>query len=70
MEKYNKFLKQQQVCILKEQEALHEIKTNNSVSSEALISVELKVDDAMYLEHSSDNEYMRGKTSEIKSKIV
>ena len=63
-------MKQQQVCILKEQEALHEIKTSNSVSSEALISVELEVDDALYLEHSSDNEYMRGKTSEIKSKIV
>ena len=32
-------------------------------SSEALISVELEVDDALYLEHSSDNEYVGGRTS-------
>ena len=40
------------------------------MSSEAPISVDLEVDDALYLEHSSDNEYMHGKTSEIKFKIV
>ena len=63
-------MKQQQVCTLKEQEALQETKTSNRVSSETLVSVELEVDDAIYLEHSSDNEYMRGKTSHQKSKIV
>ena len=62
-------MKHQQVCTLKEQEALQETKTSNRVSSEALVSVELKVDDAVYLEHSSGNEYMRGKTSHQKSKI-
>ena len=40
------------------------------MSLEALISVELEVDDALYLEHSSDNEHMHGKTGGIKSKIV
>ena len=70
MEKHQEFLKQQQICILKEQEALHETKTNNWVSSEALISVELEVDDALYLEHSNDNKYMHDKTNDRKSKTV
>ena len=39
-------------------------------SSEALISVKLEVDDALYLEHSSDNECVRGRTSGRKSKTV
>ena len=63
MKKLRKLLKQQQYCILKEQEALQKSKTNNWMSSEAPISVDLEVDDALYLEHSSDNEYMHGKTS-------
>ena len=39
-------------------------------SSEALMSVELEVDDALYLEHSSDNEYVGGGTSGRKTKTV
>ena len=31
------------------------------MSSEALISVELEIDDALHLEHSGHNEYMSGK---------
>ena len=42
MEKLKQFLKQQQSCILKELEGLPQTKTNNRVSSEALISVELE----------------------------
>ena len=40
------------------------------MSLEALISAELEVDDTLYLEHSSDNEHMHGKTGGIKSKTV
>ena len=68
MEKHKEFLKQQKFRILKE--ALQETKTNNQVSSEALISLEFEVNDALYREYSSDNEYMHGKTSDRKSKIV
>ena len=39
-------------------------------SSEALISVELEVDDALYLEHSRDNEHVGGRTSGRKTKTV
>ena len=39
-------------------------------SSEALISVELEVDDALYLEHSNDSEYLGGRTSGRKTKTV
>ena len=39
-------------------------------SSEALISVELEVDDVLYLEHSSNNEYVGGRTSGRKTKTV
>ena len=70
MEKREEFLKQRQFRILKEQEALQETKTNNQVSSEALIAVDLEVNDAIYLENSSDNEYMPGKTRDRKSKTV
>ena len=38
--------------------------------SEALISVELEVDNSLYLEHSSDNVYVKGRTSGRKSKTV
>ena len=40
------------------------------MSSEALISVELEVDDALHLEHSNDSEYTRGKINDRKSKTV
>ena len=40
------------------------------MSSEALISVDLEVDEALYLEHSSGNEYTHGKISDRKSKTV
>ena len=66
LKKHKEFLKQH-FFILKEQEALQQTKTYLS-SSEALISVELEVDDAWYLEHSIDNEYVRGRTSCRKSK--
>ena len=40
------------------------------MSSEALISVELEVDDALHLEHSNDSEYTRGKINDRKSKTA
>ena len=39
-------------------------------SSEALMSVELEVDDALYIEDSSDNEYVEGGTSGRKTKTA
>ena len=39
-------------------------------SSEALMSVELEVDDALYIEDSSDNEYVGGGTSGRKTKTA
>ena len=68
LKKHKEFLKQH-FFILKEQEALQQTKTYLS-SSEALISVELEVDDALYLEHSSGNEHMRRRTSGRKAKTV
>ena len=39
-------------------------------SSEALISVQLEVGDALYLEHSSDNEYVGERASGRKTKTL
>ena len=63
-------MKKWQLSILKEQDTLYETKTNNQVFSEALISLDLEVDDALYLEHSSGNEYTHRKISDRKSKTV
>ena len=41
-----------------------------SSSSEALMTMELEVDNSLYLEYSSENEYVWGRKSDIKSKTV
>ena len=68
MKKHKEFIKQHFFNFKTRTTAASQDKSLSS--SEALISVELEVDDALYLEHSSDNEYVGGRTSGRKTKTV
>ena len=69
MEKHKEFLKQH-FFYFKRTRSTARNQDKHLISSEALISVELAVDDALYLEHSSNNEYVGGRTSGRKNKTV